>query len=115
MSLNRNDYVIVGYDLTNFRDVFYTDDWAWNEENFNTYLANQSKGEIQLFSDPMDGVYLYFGYIVSANDEYDCETVKIGIADMERQKQYVDAKLKQIGWNIPAGLPFQVICFAEYT
>ena len=32
MSMERNDYVIIGYDLTEYRHTFY-DKWAENEEN----------------------------------------------------------------------------------
>lgn len=115
MSMNRYDYVIVGYDFTPLRDALYTEEWAENEENIDKWESYQSKGNIQVFSDPCSGRHLYFGYILSVNDEYEDKVTKIRIADMERFKPYVDNKLKQVGWNIPREpIPYQVICFSEW-
>jgi hypothetical protein len=115
MSVTCCNYVIIGYDLSKDRDKLYTEDWVRNEDNINNWEYNQIKGEIQLFSDPMSGCYLYFGYIVAANDEYEDETVKISISDMERQKRYVDHKLKQTGLHLSNEIyPFEIISFVEY-
>lgn len=115
MSMNRNDYVIVGYDFTKFKDIFYTEKWAENDENIEKWECNQIEGETQVFSDPCSGNHLYFGYVVAKNDEYDTEIAKISISELQELKTIVDEKLKQVGWNIPREpIPYEVICFTEY-
>lgn len=74
MSVDRNYYVIAGFDLTNYKTDKY-DDWRWTEEA-EKYTCSQRKGEIQLFDDPMGGYHLYFGYVLAAGDEYDFKTTK---------------------------------------
>lgn len=53
MSVERNYYVIGGYDLTGFKTEKY-DDWRWTEQG-EEYTCSQINGEIQLFDDPMNG------------------------------------------------------------
>ena len=74
MSVDRNYYVIAGFDLTGYKTDEY-DDWRWTKEA-EQYTCNQRKGEIQLFDDPMGGYHLYFGYVLAAGDEYDFKTTK---------------------------------------
>lgn len=116
MSISRNYYVICGYDFTQFKDVLLADDWKWKEEN-EQYSCCQSKGNIQFFDDPMSGNYLYFGYILSDMDEYDDSKVtKINLKDVKRQKEYIDYKLRQMGWTqkLPIDqIPYEVISFVE--
>ena len=78
MSVDRNYYVIAGFDLTNYKTDEY-DDWRWTDEA-EKYTCNQRKGEIQLFDDPMGGYHLYFGYVLAAGDEYDFKTTKFSIS-----------------------------------
>lgn len=117
MSMERNDYVIIGYDLTEYRHTFY-DKWAENEENKEKWEFNQVKGEIQLFSDPSSSGHLFFGYIVSARNEWDEDIVsEISIEDMRRIKPYVDNKMLQAGFDlekIGSSLLYKVYCFTEY-
>ena len=81
MSMERTDYVILGFDLTPYMDKIYTEEWC-TDENIDMWESYQSKGHVQLFSDPMSGLHLYFGYILSAQNEYDkSETIKINLAD----------------------------------
>ena len=75
MSMNKNYYVIIGYDLTGFKTDKY-DDWKWTDEG-QKYLCYQSKGRVQLFDDPMSNSHFYFGHILAAMDEYEFETVNI--------------------------------------
>lgn len=114
MSIVRNDYVIVGYDLTGLKDVLITDEWMENPDNEQFY-CNQRKGEIQLFDDPSSGGHLYFGYIISANDEYEDHSEMVSISELQRQKQYIDFKLKHMGFELPREpFPYRVISFVEY-
>ena len=117
MSSERNDYVILGYDLTTYMDTIY-DDWSEDEENIDKWECNQKAGKIQLFSDPMSGNHLHFGYIVSAHNEWDPDVVAtVSMEDMMRMKQEVDDKLYETGLNIDKitdRLEYRVICFTEW-
>jgi len=116
MSVARTRYVIVGYDFTRFKDILLANDWKWEEDN-EQYYCNQRKGEIQFFDDPMCGEYLYFGYIFAVMDEYDdSEVCHIPIAELQRQKEFIDYKLKQMGWTqkLPREpINYEVIAFTE--
>ena len=116
MSVSRTRYVIVGYDFTEYKDMLLADDWKWKPEN-EQYSCYQSKGEIQFFDDPMSGDYLYFGYIFAVLDEYDdSEVCHIPIGEFQRQKQYVDNKLWNMGWLQKLSLEhinYEVIAFTE--
>ena len=80
MSVNRNYYVIAGYDLTGMEtDKF--DDWKWSDEG-EDYICYQRKGKIQFFYDPMSGGHLYFGYILACGDMYEYETSKFKVEDV---------------------------------
>lgn len=127
MSMERTDYVILGFDLTPYMDKIYTEEWC-TDENIDMWESCQSKGHVQLFSDPMSGLHLYFGYILSAQNEYDTsETIKINLADndeLDINEKYDLVLENLIKSNLlPSPLqdvisddkvPFEVICFTEY-
>lgn len=117
MSSERNDYVILGYDLTIYMDTIY-DDWLEDEENIEKWEYNQKAGKIQLFSDPMSGSHLYFGYIISSHSEWDPDVVStVSMEDMTRMKQEVDDSLYETGLDIDdiaEELEYSVICFTEW-
>lgn len=119
MSINRDYYVIAGYDLTGC----YTDkinDWKWEDEG-EKYFCNQSKGNIQLFDDPMSGEYLYLGYVLANGDEYCFETTKfdINVANqVEIDVKNTLEKLIDIGViniNEKPYPKYQIIVFEECT
>lgn len=119
MSINRNYYVIAGYDLTPYKTDKY-DDWRWTKEG-EQYTCHQSKGKIQLFNDPMGGSYLYLGYILAAGDEYDFKTEKFGISLTNLVTTSVTAKLIDlhslgiITKEAIAKCRYEVIVFEECT
>lgn len=94
MSIDKKYYVIAGYDLTKLKTDKYKD-WKWTDEGSN-FTSYQTKGRIQLFDDPMDGMYLYLGYILACGDEYDFNTTKVNLNEVARQKPYVREKLRQL-------------------
>ncbi len=119
MSVNRNYYVIAGYDLTGMKtDKF--DDWKWTDEGEN-YTCYQGKGKIQVFYDPMSGEHLYFGYILADGDMYGYETSKFKVEDVNGIYGDVKAELvKLIEMGIitkdPRFIPeYQIIAFEECT
>ena len=128
MSMTREDYIILGFDLSPYREQIYTDEWC-TEENIDRWECCQSKGNIQLFTDRMSGSHLYFGYILSTQDEYDNpETTKISLTDesMSHMEETLDKVMdaltesKLISQSMQEviaedNVPFEVICFTEYS
>jgi len=119
MSVDRNYYLINGYDLTGM-DCDKLEDWKWTDEG-EDYFNYQRKGKIQLFDDPMSGTHLYLGYILAAGDQYEFETVKIDDEEVVRSRGYVKAelvKLQELGiiTKDPHFVPkLQLIMFEECT
>lgn len=127
MSMTREDYIIFGFDLSPYRDQIYTEEWR-TDENINKWECYQSKGNIQLFTDPMSGLHLYFGYIILSQNEYDTpETIKINLVDngeKEINEKYdmvlealIESNLIQQFMRETIEndkVPFEIICFAEY-
>lgn len=120
MSVNRNYYIIAGCDLTAYRTSKYND-WKWTKEG-EQLTCYQNKGRIQFFEDPMDGNYLYLGYILACGDEYDFPTTKVNMKEFSRQEPYVRDKIKQlvIDGVLPpeaysVDLKYEIIIFEECT
>lgn len=114
MSTTRKDYVILGFDLSPYREQIYTDEWR-TDENIDKWECYQTKDNIQLFTDPMSGAHLYFGYIISAHNEWDPDVVAtVSMEDMLRLKQKVNDKLYETGLGITDRLEYKVICFTEW-
>lgn len=90
--IDRHNYVIVGYDLTEYRTDKY-EDWKWTEEG-EGYNCYPNKGEIQFFDDPMSGSHLYFGYILADVDEY--EMGYFDLSDFEKHYDNVTTELKKL-------------------
>ena len=127
MSMTREDYIIFGFDLSPYRDQIYTEEWR-TDENIDKWECYQSKGNIQLFTDPMSGLHLYFGYILLSQNEYDIpETIKINLVDNgeeEVNEKYdmvlealIESNLIQQSMQETIEndkVPFEIICFTEY-
>lgn len=117
MSINKNYYVIGGYDLTNFQTDKYPD-WKWTEQG-EEYICRHVNDKIRLFDDPMSGFYLYLGYIFASGDEYDFDTACFSVSDIENHRKDVEAELLKL---VEAGVirkealihsPFNLIAFEE--
>ena len=119
MSIDKNYYVICGYDLTDFKTEKYND-WKWTEQG-EEYTNYQRKGKIQLFDDPMNSAYLYLGYILAAGDEYSFDTVRFDMRDVSEGCHKVEdelIKLSKMGIVKNASIissKFQIIVFEECT
>ena len=127
MSMTGEDYIILGFDLSPYREQIYTDEWR-TDENIDKWEYCQTKGNIQLFTDSMNRSHLYFGYILSAQDEFDKPEVKKiclrdeEIKNMEKTwEKVLDALnetrlISESMMEIIAkdNIPFEVICFTEY-
>lgn len=121
MSVYRNYYVIAGYDLTKYKtDKF--NNWRWSLES-DDYLRYKRKNKIQLFDDPMNGSYLYLGYILACGDRYEFDTTKIPLVKPSVHMDEVIevmSKLEKIGIikaddNVLLNdiLEYQIIAFQE--
>lgn len=121
MSMNANYYVIVGYDLTNWKTDKYKD-WRWTDEG-EEFTCYQSKGHIQLFDDPMSGNHLYLGYVLANGDEYEFKTSKINtweLTEVEPEVLYSLKHLIDIGIInknifISKDFKYEIIVFEECT
>lgn len=119
MSVNKNYYVIAGYDLTGCTtDKF--EDWRWSDEG-EKWFCYKRKGKIQMFDDPMCGDYLYLGFILAAGDEYDFCTTMFDVTDVNDAFDGVSAMLaylrksEVIEINAYKRPEFKIIAFCEYT
>lgn len=117
MSIEKNYYVIAGYDLTDRRTDKY-EDWKWTDEG-EDFLCNQVKGKVQLFDDPMSGEHLYLGFVLAHGDEYYFKTAKFDAVDVQNAFDDVTcalARLMHAGviTKDPKNVPtFQIIAFEE--
>lgn len=121
MSVNKNYYIIAGYDLTGL-DTGKFDEWKWTEEG-EKYTCNQVREEIQLFYDPMNGSHLYLGYVLACRDEYEFKTVKFDTLDITYWSKYVAETLRELqaigviseDYEHKDKPKYQVIVFEECT
>ena len=119
MSINKNYYVIAGYDLTGWETDKY-EDWKWTDEG-EKYICSQSKGNVQLFDDPMSSEHLYLGFVLAAGDEYEFRTDSFDVELVTCVKNLVTSELiKLIGLDVISKDPkfnpkYQVIVFEECT
>lgn len=119
MSMNKNYYVIAGYDLTELKtDKF--ENWRWTDDG-EKWFCNQVKGRIQLFDDPMCGDYLYLGFILAAGDEFDFQTTKFEVPDVDCAFSGVTSMLcwlrhEGVISQDPKYIPvYKIIVFVEYS
>lgn len=94
MGMEATHYTIIGYDLTAYKtDKF--DNWKWTEDG-EKFCNYQLKGNFQFFDDPTSGNYLYFGFILSENNEYGDEKSAYFIEDIHQRIPDVESKLKEL-------------------
>ena len=118
MSMEKNYYVIAGYDLTNYKTDKY-EDWKWTDDG-EQYICYQFKGSIQLFDDPMNEDHLYLGYVLASGDQYYFKTTKLRINEILDMQTRMAVKLK-LRYLVEAGVVFpeaesldcEVIIFEE--
>ena len=117
MSIEKNYYVIAGFDLTKHKTEKY-EDWKWTDEGEN-FICYQSKGNIQLFDDPMNGEHLYLGYILANGDEYCFDTTKFDMGIVNEVRYDIGLKLvdlidlELIKRDCLLEIKYQVIVFEE--
>jgi len=119
MSVEKRYYVIGGYDLTRYRTDKYGD-WMLSGE-YDSFINNRFKNEIQIFDDPMDAMYLYFGKILHAADEYEFNPFMMEFSDIWLDQDNVRSKLIElinigvVKENARSELlcPYKIIVFEE--
>ena len=108
-------YTILGYDFTPWRDEMYTDEWAENEDNDKWY-ENHVVGEVQLFTDDLNGIDLFFGYILAADDVDEFEMKKYTLGKTVLLQTTVERKFFETGLKIPKNMPpMSIITFVEWV
>lgn len=117
MSIDKNYYVIAGYDLTNYKTCKY-ENWKWTDAG-EAYLCNQRSGKVQLFDDPVSGSHLYLGFIFAAGDQWYFETEKFDMIefqnvfeDVERDLEYL-IRVGVISIDTQHLPKYQIIAFEE--
>ena len=120
MSMNRTTYLIAGYDLTNYKTYKY-EDWSWTDEG-EKYRYYTKKGNIQLFDDPMNGSYLYLGYIlakITDNGYYGEEIINpeyVSEIMPDVSHKLLDLESKGIISKCPRlGFDYKIIVFEEWS
>lgn len=119
MSINKNYYVIAGFDLMGYATEKF-EDWKWTEKG-EEYLYRHHQGKIQLFDDPMGGEHLYLGYIIAAGDQYEFRSHAftfdlVKLVDSDVMKKLIE--LTNIGVIDERALErclYKVIVFEECT
>ena len=77
--------MILGYDLTNHETEKY-DEWQWSEE-WEEYTCSQINGEIQLFDDCGDKLFL--GYVFAMSGEYEhIDPIQYSIHNFDEVEDY---------------------------
>lgn len=119
MSVNKNYYVIAGYDLTGETTEKYKE-WHWSDEA-EKYTCRQRRGQLQLFDDPISGNYLYFGYVLADGGEYEFANTQFPIYKVDEIRQRVDDMLCEL---IDLGViktilfgssEYKIIAFEQYS
>ena len=104
MSMDRYDYIVLGYDLKKYDNEIkeYFDKLI--EEGRDQIVANmldyQSVGNIQLFDDPAGDGHLIYGLVICMCDEYDgyLKPVDLGSIDhVEKQDEVFKALQENFG------------------
>lgn len=80
MGIYKSYYVIAGYDLTNYKTDWY-DEWKWTEHG-ESFLCNARLGNIQLFDDPSNDSFLYFGVVLVKGDQYTFNSAQFDVVDI---------------------------------
>lgn len=107
MSVDKNVYTILGYDLQEHRKIILNDEFC-DSKRYDELTCDQVENEIQLFTDPMSGDHLFLGYIVCEipSDYSECVSV-FNPWDWEELKNKVDKVLNEI-------FPCKAICVPQY-
>ena len=121
MSMTYTNYVIYGYDLTDYIDMDKLEDWKWEEGE--KYFCNQRAGYIQIFDGGADGGKVYLGYIIWTAEEYDYEGDAIfNLDDLVNNPiniftvfiELYEKGILDIGFANTSG-GAKIICFREYS
>jgi hypothetical protein len=113
MSVDKKIYSILGYDLQNVRNKILTENFV-DSKKYEDLTCYQSKGNIQLFTDPMSGDHLYLGFVIGEIPEnYGDYVITTTIGDYEKMKKEVDTVLQEIYPNKELFWT-QYITFTEY-
>ncbi|CAB1251478.1 protein of unknown function [Ruminococcaceae bacterium BL-6] len=113
MSVEKNTYGIIGYNLTDIKDILLTEK-IFESEKYEDLTCYQRVGNIQAFTDPMNGNYFYFGYIFfESDDSYEDVMRSITLSEARNKKKEIEQTFKKYFNYIPDIEP-KIIVFNEY-
>lgn len=118
MSVNKDVYMCVGYDLTIVKDDIITEDFVETDE-YDNLTCYRSNGSVALFTDPMSGNYLYLGYIIGeVPDGYSDVKIEFDlndIGDAERLINPVMTRMMELAGKPDIDFHLKVMTFTEFS
>lgn len=118
MSVDKNIYVVFGYDLSGHYDELLTEEFH-DSDLYEEWAFKHRAGQIQIFTDPMSGGHLYLGYIAAKfEDSYEDQSYITALNNLDACKEMVDAAMGFLPgkWRMTASQhKFGLIAFTEYT
>lgn len=118
MSVNKNIYVVFGYDLSDHYDELLTEEFH-DSDLYEEWAFKHRAGQIQIFTDPMSGDHLYLGCIAAKfEDGYEDQSYITTLNNFDTCKEMVDveaATLPEVWRERMAQAKFSLIAFTEYT
>ena len=92
MSMEKHTYLIVGYDLSQYKDEILTEEFCQSSV-YDDLTCCKCTGQVQIFDNDS---HLYFGYIVGYSEEYGCcgETI-MNFGKYLEYSEVTSEKLKQ--------------------
>jgi|GEM_PF-5630092 len=120
MSIDKTVYTVLGYDISEWREQILTDDFRWSD-----LYEEITNGEIRLFtgSGCREDNFLYFGFPLFESEEYG-ETSPItldfdSVKEIDEIQKRVNAEWSKYIETFAVVdrllLPFEIICFEEYS
>ena len=119
MSMTYTNYVIYGWDLTDYIDMDKFEEWKWEEGE--KFLCNQQAGYVQMFDGGADSEKVHLGYVIWTSEEYNYDgdvtfapedlfiLNNLGIPDVLYQEGILKTNFRE---DMPKA---KIICFREYT
>lgn len=119
MSMTYTNYVIYGWDLTDYIDIDKFEEWKWKEGE--KFFCNQQAGYVQMFDGGADGDKVHLGYVIWTSEEYNYDgDVTFALEDLLILNNFkIPDVLYQeeiLKTNFREDMPkAKIICFREYT
>lgn len=118
MSVNKNIYVVYGYDLTDHYDELLTEEFCDTDE-YEKWVCRQRRGQIQMFPDYVSGNHLYLGYIAAVfEDGYEDHAYMTDAYGLDSFAEMVNVEVETLpaAWREKISkADFNLMVFTEYS